>query len=63
MHNPGMFAVPLGQDQQYYSTKIPRTSAHYTTEYIFYYMLITLGVLFPPVLFRITWRKQLAVLE
>ena len=62
-HNPGVLAVPLGQDQQCYSTKTARTSAHYTTEYIFYYMLITLGILFPPVLLRITWRKQLAVLE
>ena len=63
VHNPGVLAVPLGQDQQCYSTSTARTSAHYTTEYMFYYMLCTLGVLFPPVLLRITWRKQLAVLE
>ena len=62
-HNPGVLVVLLGQDQQCYSTKTARSSAHYTTEYIFYMMLITLGVLFPPVLLRITWRKQLAVLE
>ena len=62
-HNPGVLVVLLGQDQQCYSTKTARTSAHYTTEYVFYYMLCTLGVLFPPVLLRITWRKQLAVLE
>ena len=63
MQNPGVLAVPLGQDQQCYSTRTARTSAHYTTEYMFYYMFCTLGVLFTPVLLRITWRKQLAVLE
>ena len=63
VHNPGVLAVLLGQDQQCYSTKTARTSGRYSTEYMFYYMLITLGILFPPVLLRITWRKQLAVLE
>jgi len=62
-HNPGVLVVLLGQDQQCYSTKTARTSGRYSTEYMFYYMLITLGILFPPVLLRITWRKQLAVLK
>ena len=63
MHNPGVLAVPLGQDQQCYSTRTARSSGHYSPEHMLYYMLITLGVLFPPVLLRITWRKQVAVLE
>ena len=63
VHNPGVLAVPLGKDQQCYNTSTARSSGHYSTEHMFYYMLITLGVLFPPVLLRITWRKQLAVLE
>ena len=63
MHNLGVLAVPLGLDQQCYSTKTARSSPHYTTEHMFYYMLITLGVLFPPVLLSITWRKQLAAME
>ena len=32
-------------------------------EGIFYWLVATLGILFPPVLLRITWRKQLAVLQ
>ena len=63
VHNPGVLAVPLGKDQQCYSTHTARTSGYYTTEHIFYLMLTTLGVLFPPVLLRITWSKKLAVLE
>ena len=63
MHNPGVLAVPLGKDQQCYNTKTARSSGRYSPEYMFYLMLVTLGVLFPPVLLRITWRKQLAVLE
>ena len=63
MHNPGVLAVPLGQDQQCYSTRTARTTGRYTTEYMFYLMLITLSILFPPVVLRITWMKQLAVLE
>ena len=63
MHNPGVLALHLGQDQQCYSTRTARTSGQYSPEHMFYYMLITLGILFPPVLLRITWRKQLAVLE
>ena len=30
---------------------------------IFYWLAATLGILFPPVLLWITWRKQLAVLQ
>ena len=63
MHNPGVLAVPLGKDQQCYSTRTARTTGRYSTEHMFYLMLITLGMLFPPVLLRITWRKQLAVLD
>ena len=63
MHNPGVLAVPLGQDQQCYSTRTARSSGQYSPESVFYNMLCTLGILFPPVLLRITWRKQLAVLE
>ena len=63
VHNPGVLAVPLGKDQQCYSMRTARTAGRYSTEYMFYLMLVTLGVLFPPVLLHITWRKQLAVLE
>ena len=63
MQNPGVLAVLLGHDQQCYSTSTARTTGLYTPEHIFYWIPITLGVLFPPVLLRITWRKQLAVLE
>ena len=63
VHNPGVLAVPLGQDQQCYTTRAARSSGQYSTESVFYYMLFTLGILFPPVLLRITWRKQLAVVE
>ena len=64
MHNPGVLAVPLSQDHaQCYSPRTARTSGQYSTEHIFNLMLITQGILFPPVLLRITWRKQLAVLE
>ena len=63
VRNPGVLAVPLGQDQQCYNTRTARSSGPYSTEYMFYLMLITMGILFPPVLLRITWRKQLAVLE
>ena len=63
VHNPGVLALHLGQDQQCYSTRTARTSGQYSPEHVFYYMLCTLGILFPPVLLRITWRKQLAVLE
>ena len=63
VHNPGVLSVPLGKDQQCYTMTTPRTSNRYSPEYMFYSLLFTLGVLFPPVLLRITWRKQLAVLE
>ena len=63
VHNPGVLAVPLGRDQQCYSTRTARTAGRYSPEYMFYLMLTTLGVLFPPVLLHITWRKQLSVLE
>ena len=62
VQNPGVLAVPLSQDQQCYSTRTARSSGRYSTEYMCYCMLITLCIIFPPVL-RITWRKQLAVLE
>ena len=63
VHNPGVLAVPLGKDQQCYSMMTARTSGRYSTEYMFYSLLITLVILFPPVLLRITWKRQLAVLE
>ena len=62
VHNPGVLAIPLDQDQQCYNMRTARSSGG-STEHTFYMLLITLGILFPPVLLRITWRKQLAVLE
>ena len=63
VHNPGVLVVPLGLDQRSYSPRTARTSGQYSVEYIFYWILFTLGILFPPVLLWITWRKQLAVLQ
>ena len=61
--NPGVLEVFLEQDQQCYSVLIARSSVADRQEGIFYWIVATFGVMAPPVLLRITWRKQLAVLE
>ena len=49
VQNPGVLAVPLGQDQQCYSTRTARSSGRYSTEYIFYLILITLIIQAPDI--------------
>ena len=64
VHNPtGVLVVHLGRNHQCYSARTVRSSSPYTVEYLFYWMVITLGIVFPPVLLCITWKKQLAVLQ
>ena len=61
--NPGVLEVFLGQDQQCYSVLVARSSVADRQEGIFYWIVATFGVVAPPILLCITWRKQLAVLE
>ncbi len=66
VHNPGVLEIVLGSQRQSYSTSIANRGAiHSPIKHsdTFHWLTATLGVLLPPVLLRITWRKQLAVLE
>ena len=61
VHNPGALEIWVGTDQQCYTTRIPVLRG--TIKRGFYWLVVTLGVAAPPILFYITWRKQLAVLQ
>ena len=63
VHNPGVLVVPVGEDQQSYSTRVVRTRGRFTVEKMLYLMVATLGLLTFPALLYITWRKQLAALQ
>ena len=60
MHNPGALDIFVGNDQQCYTTRVV---ARGKTPIGFYCLVITLGMVAPPILLYITWRKQLAVLQ
>ena len=59
-HNPGALEVFVGTDQQCYTTRVV---ARGNTKQGFYWLVVTLGMVAPPILLYITWRKQLAVLQ
>ena len=63
VHNPGVLEVFMGKDQTCYSKRVARTAMDGREEKMFYAIVTTLGVLAPPILLYITWRKQLAVLQ
>ena len=61
VHNPGALEIFVGTDQQSYTTRIPVLRG--AIKRGFYWLVANLGVAAPPILFYITWRKQLAVLQ
>ena len=61
VHNPGVLVVPVGEDQQSYSSKAVRSLI--SVQAMLYLMVVTLALLAPPALLYITWRKQLAALQ
>ena len=62
--NPGVLEFFMGNDQKCYSTRVARTAnAAGRQERMFNATVLTLGMLAPPILLYITWRKQLAVLQ
>ena len=61
VHNPGVLVVPVGEDQQCYSSKAVRSLI--SVQAMLYLMVVTLALLAPPALLYITWRKQLAALQ
>ena len=63
VHNPGVLVVPVGEDQQSYSTRVVRTRGRFSMETMLYWMVGILVLLTLPALLYITWRKQLAALQ
>ena len=63
VHNPGVLVVPVGEDQQSYSTRVVRSKGGLTGKRMLYLMVGTLVLVAPPGLLYITWRKQLAMLQ
>ena len=61
--NPGVLEVYLGKNQQCYTVRSARTAVADRQEGVFYWMVVSLGMVAPPILLYITWRKQLAVLQ
>ena len=61
VHNPGVLVVPVGEDQQSYSSKAVRSFI--SVQAMLYLMVVTLALLAPPALLYIMWRKQLAALQ
>ena len=56
-----MLVVPVGEDQQSYSSKAVRSLI--SVQAMLYLIVVTLALLAPPALLYITWRKQLAALQ
>ena len=63
VHNPGVLAAPVGNDQQSYSNEVVRGYGGFTGQEMLYLMMVTLALLVSPALLYITWRKQLAALQ
>ena len=63
VHNPGVLAAHVGNDQQSYSYRVVRAYGGFTGQEMLYLMAATLALLVSPALLYITWRKQLAVLQ
>ena len=63
VHNPGVLVVPVGEDQQSYSTRVVRSKGGLTGKRMLHLMVGTLVLVAPPGLLYITWRKQLAMLQ
>ena len=63
VHNPGVLAAHVGNDQQSYSNRVVRAYGGFTGQEMLYLMAATLGLLGSPALLYITWRKQLAMLQ
>ena len=63
VHNPGVLVVPVGEDQQSYTSRVVRSRGWFTVEQMLYWMVGTLALLTFPALLYITWRKQLSMLQ
>ena len=62
-HYPGVIEILLGMDQQCYSVRVvAKGKSLYTLDRMFYFMVVTLGI-GPPIVLYITWKKQLSVLQ
>ena len=53
----------LGTDQQCYTVRIAKSAIAGKQEGILYLLMLTLGLVAPPILLYITWTKQLVVLR
>ena len=61
--NPGVLVVFMGFDQQCYSMRVVMTATAGKQDGMYHATVFTLGMLTPPILLSISWRKQLSVLQ